>query len=106
MSTVIECIRDTTGIDQSVPETTITVLRGNDRSLTFRTRDRFGPRVTITGATISFPVKPAVGGTQLFQRTVGSGLTISTQSGNTAGEFVGTIITTNTSTASPGDYVW
>ena len=76
----------------------IEVVRGDDRKFTVVYKDRGN----ITGATIKYTVKDRVGGTQQFQRTVGTGITITdgpngvfdvelvpaNTSGMTAGEFV------------------
>lgn len=76
----------------------ITVIRGDDRQITVTYTDRGD----ISGATIKYTVKDKVDGVQMFQRTVGAGITILD---GPAGTFRIDIVPANTSGQTPGDYL-
>ena len=79
----------------------IAIMRGDNRNPVFDVYDDTGASVVITGATITFQVRPAVGGASTFSRSVGSGITID---GTVTNRFTVAIIPSNTSTLDPGTY--
>ena len=79
----------------------LAVMRGDNKSYVYDTYDDTGATVDVTGATITFQVRPAVGGASTFSRTVGSGITID---GTITYRFTVAIIPSNTSTLDPGIY--
>ena len=78
------------------------IFRGDDRDIIFDIDDGDGSSVNITGATITFRVRNEVGGTQVFVKTVGSGITISTDPNN---RFTVAVDPADiSSTQAPGNY--
>ena len=86
----------------SLPEPAeIGLMRGDDRDFVFDVYDTTGIAVAITGATITFTVKTAVDGTSVFAKTVGSGITISSDPTN---RMTVAVDPSDTSSQDPGEY--
>ena len=86
-----------------LPPQDIPIFRGDDKDPVFSVTDANGATVDLTGGTITFRVRPYIGGASSFVKTVGSGITISTDPNY---QFTVTIDPGDTSGLDYGDYRW
>jgi hypothetical protein len=82
-------------------------VRGTTISLTFTVKDEDGQVADLTGATAYLRVRPDPKAAPVIQKqSPASGITISTQTGATKGQFVATVLPADTASLEPGDYIW
>jgi hypothetical protein len=85
----------------------IRAVRGTTLRLTFTVRDERGAVVDLTGATAHLRVRPDMKAAAVITKSSpASGVVISTQTGATKGQYVATILHSDTASLSPGDYAW
>lgn len=85
----------------------IRAVRGTTLRLTFTVRDEHGAVVDLTGATAHLRVRPDLKAAAIITKSSpASGVVISTQTGATKGQYVATVLHSDTSALTPGDYAW
>lgn len=95
---------DVTWTELGLPEPiTIGIFSGDDRDFVLDLYDQNGAAVAATGGTITFTVKTQVDGTQVFTKSVGSGITISSSPTN---RFTVTVSASDTASTDAGDYAF
>jgi hypothetical protein len=85
----------------------IRAVRGTTIRLTCMVRNEDGAQVDLTGATVHLRVRPDLKAAAIIQKSSpASGIVLSTQTGATKGQYVATILHSDTAALATGDYAW